>query len=123
MSIENKKISEEELENVNGGCNETAYFPGNKSNYSDYTVPVDKYCGVIGKKYLFDDPGNGRWLFGVLVNSYEKNEVFYSTRTHDVKVEDAYGFDKDKKNYILVSEYGTKEIVGAQFQMYAKAGE
>jgi len=123
MSIEEKKLSEEELENVNGGCAEEKSFTGLKGAYKDYNIPVDKYSGVIGKRYLFDDASHKRWIFGRLVNSYEENEGLFTRRTHDIFVEDAYGFSENKKCYLSVSEYGTYEVSGNIFQMYAKAGE
>jgi len=125
MSIENKKITDEELDNVTGGCKETRWFQGNKGNYSAYNIPVDKYCGEIGKKYLFVSHNNSNdWLFGVLVNTYEANNGAYTYRTHDIKVEDGNNGDgvESTNHYIRVDEdYGTREVCGDDYQMYTKA--
>jgi len=119
MSIENKKISEDELDNVTGGCAHDITVESNRSKYNDYTIPVDMYCGQIGTKYLFvKNKKDSQWLFGELVNSYEANQGAWTVRTHDIRVEDGAGFEE--ANTISVSEYGTTEIPGKSYQMYAK---
>jgi len=123
MENSEKLIPEEELDNVSGGCGDNTEVPGDRSKYNNYTIPVDKYSGVIGNRYLFDN-GDGQWIFGELLNSYESFQLLYTYRVQDVRVIDAHGFSNSSgPNSIELSEYGTIEIYGDEYQMYAKAGE
>jgi len=121
---EKKVLSDGELEKITGGdkSKKRINTSGNLADYADYTIAVNKYSGVIGKKYLFKyHNGNSAWLFGKLNNTYEKFIFFNTERTHDVYVEDGYGTYGviDDMRCIEVSSYGTIEISGDHYQMYS----
>jgi len=120
--LKKKELKEEELEKVSGGS-KTLQAAGNIDKYSDYNVRVNKYSGQIGTKYLFVKHNSDNWLFGTLVSSYERHEFLFATvRTHDIKVEDGFGdYNNKDKHKISLSDYGTREINGDEYQMYAKS--
>jgi len=120
--MDKKELSDEELEEVSGGL-KRINTNGNLGDYADYNKPVDKYSGTIGEKYLFKkNDSNSAWLFGTLINSYERwISIFNTERTHDIIVEDGYGnYGCFNPRVIEVHDGGTKEISGDSYQMYAK---
>jgi len=120
---EMKELNDNELESVTGGT-KAVLFPGNLSNYSEYSESISKYAGEINTKYLFKKD-NSHWVFGTLVNTYEQGWI-RTVRTHDILVEDCKGLEIETDHDLTrigktwVNNSGTREVNGDEYIIYKK---
>jgi len=121
--MEKKQLSDEELENVNGGCStegggdggqNTPYTNTDRSAYKSYCVEMSCDDCQVNEKYLFvnkDEPE--KWVFGSVFNSYNRVGLGCFERMLDLVVMDGNGLT-------VTNGSGTYEICAWRYHTYRK---